>query len=72
MKDVFITYLLFEIEHQKDIRDGTFNDFDYRWKQGQIDLLKSIIDDLLGIQPQSTLESALAFIKEMEEDYEKQ
>ena len=69
MRDVFVTYLLFEIEYQKDIRNGTFNDFDYKWKQGQIDLLQSIIDDLMGIQPPSTLEWALAFIREMEEHY---
>ena len=46
----FITYLLLNIEWNKQIRDESFNDFDKRWKQGQIDMLQTIIDEMLGIK----------------------
>ena len=46
----FITYLLLNIEWNKSIRDESFNDFDKRWKQGQIDMLQTIIDEMLGIK----------------------
>ncbi len=46
----FITYLLLNIEWNKSIRDESLNDFDRRWKQGQIDLLQGMIDEMMGIK----------------------
>ena len=64
----FITYLLLHIELNKQIRDESFNDFDRRWKQGQIDLLQDIIDDLLGIRV-NHMDKILLLMKEIEEAY---
>lgn len=66
MIEVFVTYLLFEIEYQKDIRDGTFNNEDYRWKQGQIDYVQGMIDNLLGTEL-SNLDIAMKVYNEMVE-----
>ena len=46
----FITYLLLNIEWNKQIRDECFNDFDFCHKQGQIDVLNGILDEMLGIE----------------------
>ena len=46
----FIVYLLLNIEWNKSIRDESFNDFDRRHKQGQIDVLNGILDEMLGIK----------------------
>ena len=64
----FITYLLLNIEWNKQIRDESFNDFDRRWKQGQIDLLQGIIDDMLGIRV-DMMEKILLMMEEIEEAY---
>lgn len=47
MNDVMM-YLLFEIERQKDIRDTCITVYDRNWKQGHIDLLQSIFNDVIG------------------------
>lgn len=31
-----------------DIRDNSLNEFDRKWKQGQIDLLQRMLDDIDG------------------------
>ena len=63
----FITYLLLNIEWHEQIRDEAFNDFDRRWKQGQIDLLQRMADDLLGTGLEySILDQILIMMKDME------
>ncbi len=42
----FITYLLLNIEWNKSIRNASLNDFDWCWKQGQIDLLQRMLEEL--------------------------
>ena len=46
--DDFAIYLELSILWHKDIRDSAHNDFDRRWKQGQIDLLQDLLDDIDG------------------------
>ncbi len=46
MEDV-LTYLLFEIEFQKDIRDTTMTEYDRSWKQGHVDLIQRIVNDFI-------------------------
>ena len=48
--DVFAMYLEFSILWHKDIRDASFNDFDRDWKQGQINLLQGMVDELDSIE----------------------
>jgi hypothetical protein len=64
----FITYLLLNIEWNKQIRDESFNDFDKRWKQGQIDMLQTIIDEMLGIK-YDHMEKILLLMEEIQEAF---
>jgi len=65
--DAFAMYLEFSILWHKDVRDSSFNDFDRRWKQGQIDLLQSMVDEIDGIQKPSAIEIAFSIAEEMED-----
>jgi hypothetical protein len=65
----FITYLLLNIEWNKQIRDEAFNDFDRRWKQGQIDLLQGIIDEMLGID-YDHMDKILLLMEEIKEVFD--
>jgi hypothetical protein len=47
MEDV-VLYLLFEIEYQKDIRDTTMTRYDHDWKQGHIDMLQIVVNNVIG------------------------
>jgi hypothetical protein len=66
--DAFAMYLEFSILWHKDIRDGAFNDFDRRWKQGQMDLLQSMVDEIDGIQGPSWIDTAFSIAEEMENE----
>ena len=57
--DVTAIYLELCILWNKDIYDNSFNDFDRRWKQGQIDLLQGMLDEIDGIVKPSLLERLL-------------
>lgn len=59
MMDVTAIYLELCILWNKDIRNNSFNDFDRRWKQGQIDLLQGMLDEIDGIVKPSLLERLL-------------
>lgn len=65
--DAFAIYLELSILWHKDIMDASYNDFDRRWKQGQIDLLQSMVNEIDGIPEKSAIELALEFIQEMED-----
>jgi hypothetical protein len=64
----FITYLLLNIEWNKQIRDESFNDFDKRWKQGQIDLIQMMLDEMLGIE-YDHMEKIVLLMEEIEEAF---
>jgi hypothetical protein len=69
-RDAFAIYLELCILWNKDIRDNSFNDFDRRWKQGQIDLLQQMLDEVDGIKQPTLQEIIFAdyeLINEMEE-----
>ena len=65
-KDIFAIYLELCILWHKDIRDSAHNDFDRRWKQGQIDLLQEMVDEIDGIVKPSYLEEILALADKIE------
>lgn len=46
--DDFAIYLELSILWHTDIRDGSWTEFDRRWKQCQIDLLQDLLDDIDG------------------------
>lgn len=66
----FLIYMLLNIEWNKQIRDEAFNDFDKRWKQGQIDLLQMMLDEMLGIN-YDHMEKIILLMEEIEEAYAK-
>lgn len=69
MKDMdFVTYILLNIEWNKDIRDSSHNVYDKRWKQGQIDLLQGMLDEMLGVK-HDTLAKILLVMDEIEEAF---
>lgn len=41
-----LIYLDLSIEYHKDIRDTSYNDYDKKWKQGQIDMLSKMIMEI--------------------------
>ena len=59
-------YLEFEIEWNKSIRDESFTQEDKRWKQGQIDLLQRMVNDMDGIYQPSAVEILRKNMKDME------
>jgi len=70
-KDIFAIYLELCILWHKDIRDSAFNDFDRRWKQGQIDLLQEMLDEIDGVVKPSLVDEILAISKKIEKYYAK-
>lgn len=64
-KDAFAMYLEFSILWHKDIRDTSFNDFDRDWKQGQINLLQGMVDEIDGVQEPSWIDLAILMAEEM-------
>lgn len=66
--DSFAIYLELSILWHKDIRDAAHNDFDRRWKQGQIDLLQGMVDEIDGIQGPTWVDLAMLMAEEMEAD----
>ena len=61
-------YLEFEIQWHKDILESVFSQEDKRWKQGQIDLLQRMVNEIDGIQTPTLLERILEIGKWMDED----
>lgn len=59
-------YLEFEILHNRDIRDSSFSQEDKRWKQGQIDLLQKMVNEMDGIYQPSLVEVLMKNMKDME------
>ena len=44
-------YLELMIQWHRDILETCCNDFDRRWKKGQIDMLQNMVDEIDAIQP---------------------
>ncbi len=61
-------YLEFEILYHRDIKESAFSQEDKRWKQGQIDLLQRMVNEIDGIQTPTLLERILEIGKRMDED----
>ena len=59
-------YLEFEILWNKDIRDSAITQEDKRWKQGQIDLLQRMVNEIDGIYQPSAVEILMKNMKDME------
>lgn len=60
--------LEFEIKWHEDIRNESFNDFDWRWKDGQMRMLQSLVDEIDGIKVPSMLERILLDMEEIENE----
>lgn len=65
-KNTFAIYLELCIEWNKEIRDNSRNDFDRKWKQGQIDLLQEMVDEIDGIVKPTFIEKMIIMMREME------
>ena len=61
-------YLEFEIHYHRDIKELSISQEDKRWKQGQIDLLQRMVNEIDGIQTPTLLERILEIGKWMDED----
>jgi hypothetical protein len=59
-------YLEFEILHNRDIRDSSISNSDQMWKQGQIDLLQKMVNEMDGIYQPSLVEVLMKNMKDME------
>ena len=59
-------YLEFEILWNKDIRDSAITQEDKRWKQGQIDMLQKMVNEMDGIYQPSLVEVLMKNMKDME------
>lgn len=70
-KDIFAIYLELCILWHKDIRDSSHNTWDREWKQGQIDLLQEMVDEVDGVEKPSYLDTVLAMMEKIEKHYEK-
>lgn len=64
--NVTAMYLEFEILWNKDIRDSAITQEDKRWKQGQIDLLQRMVNEIDGIYQPSAVEILMKNMKDME------
>ena len=64
--NVAAMYLEFEILWNKDIRDSAITQEDKRWKQGQIDLLQKMVNEMDGIYQPSLVEVLMKNMKDME------
>ncbi len=64
--NVTAMYLEFEILWNRDIRDSAITQEDKRWKQGQIDLLQKMVNEMDGIYQPSLVEVLMKNMKDME------
>lgn len=64
--NITAAYLEFEILYHRDIRDSAITQEDKRWKQGQIDLLQRMVNDIDGIYQSSAVEILMKNMKDME------
>ena len=64
--NVTAMYLEFEILWNKDIRDSAITQEDKRWKQGQIDMLQKMVNEMDGIYQPSLVEVLMKNMKDME------
>ena len=67
--NITAAYLEFEILHNRDIRDSAITQEDKRWKQGQIDLLQKMVNDIDGIYQPSAVEILMKNMKDMKWNY---
>jgi hypothetical protein len=58
-KDVILNYLEFEILWHTDIMNSSFSLEDRKWKQGQIDLLKRMLDEVMGVKREDVITKLL-------------
>jgi hypothetical protein len=58
-KDILLNYLEFEILWHTDTMNSSFSLDDRKWKQGQIDLLKRMLDEVMGIKRENLLTKLL-------------
>jgi hypothetical protein len=58
-KDIILNYLEFEILWHTDIMNSSSSLEDRKWKQGQIDLLKRMLDEVMGIERENLLTKLL-------------
>jgi hypothetical protein len=65
-KDIFAIYLELCIEWNKEIRDNSRNSYDYTWKQGQIDLLQEMVNEIDGIRKPTFMEQMIVLMRELE------
>jgi hypothetical protein len=61
-------YLEFEIHYHKDIKESSHSQEDKRWKQGQIDLLQRMVNEIDGIPEPTLLERLIEVGSWMDED----
>ena len=58
-KDIILNYLEFEILWHTDIMNSSFSLEDRKWKQGQIDLLKRMHDEVVGVKREDLITKLL-------------
>ncbi len=58
-KDIILNYLEFEILWHTDIMNSSFSLEDRKWKQGQIDLLKRMHDEVVGVKREDVITKLL-------------
>ena len=64
--NVTAAYLEFEILYHRDIRDSAITLEDKRWKQGQIELLQRMVDEIDGNYTPSVVDIILKNMRDME------
>lgn len=60
--------LEFEIKWHEDVRDNSHNDFDRRWKDGQISVLQRMVNDIDGIKEPSVVDQIMDMMEEIENE----
>jgi hypothetical protein len=63
--NITAAYLEFEILHNRDIRDSSISNSDQMWKQGQIDLLQKMVNEMDGIYGPSLVDILLKNMEDM-------
>ena len=69
--DDFAIYLELSILWHKDVRDSCHNDFDRSWKQGQMDLLQDLLDDIDGKERPSLQDELLKMYTKLVKEWSK-
>lgn len=64
--NVTAMYLEFEIEWNRSIRDSAFTQEDKRWKQGQIDMLQKMVNEMDEIYQPSLVEVLMKNMNEQD------